>query len=158
MGTRDFQIFVVRYVGDIASDKSKNIAVCMSEISDGDGRFLACEYTDEWEKLKVLFPDADVEFLKDWCDAVRKEFCLNGTRISDHDLHNFRPGRLGSRVPFRGVHGFHVTIMPKSARTRCGPHHTLLVMNSEAHTYFRGATLVHNVGGRILPPGVRPRP
>jgi hypothetical protein len=94
------------------------------------------------------------------CDfqGRRQELRLNGTRISDHDLHNFRPGRLGSRVPFRGVHGFHVTIMPKSARTRCGPHHTLLVMNSEAHTYFRGATLVHNVGGRILPPGVRPRP
>jgi hypothetical protein len=62
MGTRDFQIFVVRYVGHIASDKSMNIAICMSEISDGDSRFLACEYTDEWEKLEVLFPDADIEF------------------------------------------------------------------------------------------------
>ena len=79
MGTRDFQIFVVRYVGDITSGKFMNIAICMSEISNGDGRFLACEYTDEWEKLKVLFPDADVEFLKDWCDAVRKEFCCPDT-------------------------------------------------------------------------------
>jgi len=79
MDTRDFQIFVVRYVGHIASDKCMNIAICMSEISDGDSRFLACEYTDEWEKLEVLFPDADIDFLKDWCEAVRKEFCCPDT-------------------------------------------------------------------------------
>jgi putative transposase len=31
------------------------------------------------EKEKVLFPDADIDFLKDWCEAVRKEFCCPDT-------------------------------------------------------------------------------
>jgi hypothetical protein len=79
MGTRDFQIFMVRYVGNIASGKFMNIAVCMSEISDGDSRLLACECTDEWEQLEALFPGADIDFLKDWCEAVRKEFCSPDT-------------------------------------------------------------------------------
>jgi hypothetical protein len=79
MGARDFQIFVVRYVGNIASGKFMNIAICMSEISDGDRRFLACECTDEWEKLEAQFPDADIDFLKEWCEAVRKEFCCPDT-------------------------------------------------------------------------------
>ena len=79
MGTRDFQIFVVRYVGDLTSGKFMNIAICMSEISGRDDRFLACQYTEEWDKLEVLFPDADIDFLKDWCEAVRKGFCSPDT-------------------------------------------------------------------------------
>lgn len=78
MGTRDFQIFVVRYA-DKPNGKFMNIAVCMSEISDGGRRFLACECTDEWEKLEALFPNADIDFLKDWCEAVQKEFCTPDT-------------------------------------------------------------------------------
>lgn len=78
MGTRDFQIFVVRYV-DKPNGKFMNMAVCMSEVSDVDSRFLACECTDEWEKLEALFPNADIDFLKDWCEAVQKEFCTPDT-------------------------------------------------------------------------------
>ena len=48
--------------------------------------------------------------------------------------------------------------MPKRARTGCRPHHTLLVMNSALHAYFRRATLGHNFRSGTPPPGVRPRP
>jgi hypothetical protein len=81
MGTRDFQIFLVRYV-DKPNGKFMNIAICMSEISNGDSRFLACECTQEWEKLEALFPNADIDFLKDWCEAVQKEFCTPGKNRS----------------------------------------------------------------------------
>jgi hypothetical protein len=79
MGTRDFQIFEVRYIGDIGSGKFMKIAVCMSEVSDGGSPFLGCEYTNEWARLEALFPDADIDFLKNWCEAVRKEFCCPDT-------------------------------------------------------------------------------
>ena len=78
MGTRDFQIFVVRYV-DKPNGKFMNMAVCMGEVSDGDSRFLACECTDGWGKLEALFPNADIDFLKDWCEAVQKGFCAPDT-------------------------------------------------------------------------------
>jgi hypothetical protein len=79
MGKRDFQIFVVRYVGDVTSSQSIDIAICVSEISDRDGRFLACEYIKDWERLKVLFPEADVDFLNEWCESIRKDFCSPDT-------------------------------------------------------------------------------
>ncbi len=41
--------------------------------------------------------------------------------------------------------------MPKSAWTVCSPRHTVLVMNSEVHAYFRRATLVHNFRSGALP-------
>ena len=78
MGTRDFQVFVVRFV-DKPNGKFMNMAVCISEISEGDNRLLACECTDEWEKLEALFPNADIGFLKDWCEALQKEFCAPDT-------------------------------------------------------------------------------
>ncbi len=52
VGTRDFQILVARYA-DKPNGKFMNIAVCMSEISNGGSRFLACECTDEWGKRKI---------------------------------------------------------------------------------------------------------
>lgn len=79
MDTRDFKIFVIRYAGDITSSKFMTLAICMSEISDGDSRFLGCQYTDEWERLEALFPNADIDFLKNWCEAVRKGFCCFDT-------------------------------------------------------------------------------
>ena len=79
MGTRKFQVFVVRYIGDITDGKSMDIAICMSEIVDGNSGFLGCEYKEEWEKLGTLFPDADIEFLQQWCAGVRKEFCSPDT-------------------------------------------------------------------------------
>jgi hypothetical protein len=78
MGVRDFQVFVVRYV-DKPNGNFMNMAVCISEISDGHSRLLACECTDEWEKLEALFPNADIGFLKDWCEALQKEFCAPDT-------------------------------------------------------------------------------
>lgn len=81
MGTREFRIFLVRYA-DKPNGKFMNIAVCMSEASDGDSRFLACECTDEWEELEALFPNADVDFLRDWCEALQKEFCAPHTNRS----------------------------------------------------------------------------
>ncbi len=79
MVTRDFQIFVVRYVGEITSGKSMDIAICMNEIVLGDNPFLGCEHTGDWGKLEALFPDADIDFLKHWCEAVRKDFCSPDT-------------------------------------------------------------------------------
>ena len=76
---RDFQLFVVRYVGHKPDGKFMNLAICMSEISNGGSRFLACECTDEWEKLEALFPNADIDFLKDWCEAVQRDFCAPDT-------------------------------------------------------------------------------
>ena len=78
MGARDFQIFVVRYI-DKPNGKFMNMAICMSEMSDSGSRFLACECTDKWENLEVLFPNADIDFLKDWCEAVQKAFCTPDT-------------------------------------------------------------------------------
>ena len=78
MGIRAFQVFVVRYA-DTPNREFMNIAVCMSEISNGDSRFLACECTGEWEKLEARFPNADIDFLKNWCEAVQKEFCTPDT-------------------------------------------------------------------------------
>lgn len=78
VGTRDFQVFLIRYA-DKPNGKSMNMAICISEISDGDDRLLACECTAEWEKLEALFPNADIDFLKDWCEALRKEFCAPDT-------------------------------------------------------------------------------
>jgi hypothetical protein len=66
MGTRNFQVFVVRYVGDIVRGNSMAIAICMNEIVGGDNPFLGCEHTEEWEKLRALFRDADIDFLKQW--------------------------------------------------------------------------------------------
>src|SRR5713101_8903210 len=88
----------------------------------------------------------------------RQELRLNGTRIGDKHLHCFGFDRRGSCGWLCGAHGFHATIMPKSAWTVCSPRHTVLVMNSEVHTYFRRATLVHNFRGGTLPPGAPPRP
>lgn len=81
MGTRDFQIFVVCYA-EKPNGKFMNMAVCMSEASDGDSRFLACECTDHWRELEALFPNADIDFLKDWCEAVQKGFCCPDTNRS----------------------------------------------------------------------------
>jgi hypothetical protein len=78
MGTRDFQVFVVRYV-DTPNGKFMNMAAGVSEISEGPNRLLACECTDRWEKLEALFPNADLGFLKDWCEALQKEFCAPET-------------------------------------------------------------------------------
>jgi hypothetical protein len=80
--TRDFQVFLVRYVGNPPQSRFVGLAVCMSEISEGGSRFLACECTDKWEELEAQFPDADVDFLKDWCEAVQKEFCCPDTNRS----------------------------------------------------------------------------
>lgn len=82
MGTCDLQIFVVRYVGNELQNKSINIAVCVSETSRGGPPFLGCECTEDWEELEALFPDADIDFLKDWCDALRKDFCSPDTNRS----------------------------------------------------------------------------
>jgi hypothetical protein len=79
MGTRNFQVFVVRYVGDIVRGNSMAIAICMNEIVGGDNPFLGCEHTEEWEKLRALFRDADIDFLKQWCEAVRRDFCSPDT-------------------------------------------------------------------------------
>lgn len=78
MRTRDFQMFLVRYA-DTLNGQFMNIAVCMSEFSNRDDRFLACECTSEWEKLEARFPNADIDFLKDWCEAVQKDFCTPDT-------------------------------------------------------------------------------
>ena len=74
MGTRELEIFLVRYV-DKPNGKFMNIAICMSEISDGPNRFLACKCTDGWEKLETLFPNADIALHKDWCEALQEDFC-----------------------------------------------------------------------------------
>ncbi len=83
--------------------------------------------------------------------SPRQELRLNGTRIGDQDLHCFGFDRRGSCGWLSGAHGFHVTIMPKSAWTVCSPRHTALVMNSEVHVYFRRATLVHKFRSGALP-------
>jgi hypothetical protein len=79
MGTRNFQIFVVRYVGDIVRGNSVVIAVCMNEIAGGDNPFLGCEHTRGWGELEALFPDADIDLLKRWCEALRNDFCSPDT-------------------------------------------------------------------------------
>src|SRR5260370_1964385 len=81
----------------------------------------------------------------------RQELRLNGTRIGYQHLHCSGFDRRGSCGWLGGAHGFHATIMPKSAWTVCSPRHTVLVMNSEVHAYFRRATLVHNFRSRALP-------
>jgi hypothetical protein len=75
MGERNYEVFVVRYIGDITDGKFMDIAVCISEMGVGNSRFLGCELTEEWEELQTLFPDADVELLQQWCAGIRKEFC-----------------------------------------------------------------------------------
>jgi|HubBroStandDraft_5_1064220.scaffolds.fasta_scaffold79626_1 hypothetical protein len=79
MNTRDFLIFVVRYADNVLNDQSMTIAICMSEISEKDNRFLACECTKSWGKLGGIFPEADVDLLKRWCESVRREFCSQVT-------------------------------------------------------------------------------
>jgi hypothetical protein len=75
MDARNFEVILVRYIGDITDGKSMFIAICMSELVDGNGRFLGCEYTEKWDKLGALFPEADIEALQQWCAGVREEFC-----------------------------------------------------------------------------------
>src|SRR5208283_1491865 len=45
--------------------------------------------------------------------------------------------------------------MPDSAGTGCGPHHTLLVMNSGVYAYFRTAPPGHSFHSDTLPCGAR---
>jgi len=87
MATREFEIFLVRYFGHELSDSFVNIAICVSEVSDRDGRYVACECTEEWDQLEDLFPNADIDFLKSWCAALLNDFCTPGTnRLSGERL------------------------------------------------------------------------
>jgi hypothetical protein len=81
-GTSDFRVFLVRYIGNPPQSRFVSLAVCMSEISDGDSGFLACECIDKWEELEALFPDADIDFFTDWCEALRRDFCCPETNPS----------------------------------------------------------------------------
>ena len=71
----------------------------------------------------------------------RQELRLNGTRIGDKHLHCFGFDRRGSCGWLCGAHGFHATIMPKSAWTVCSPRHTVLVIIRKCMPTFAGLLL-----------------
>jgi hypothetical protein len=102
MSSRDFRVFLVRYA-DKPNRKFMNLAVCMSEVSDGDSRFLACECTDKWGELAGLFPSADIDFLREWCAAVQKEFCAPHTNRSVEERLEDCSSQIDVSVSYRAL-------------------------------------------------------
>jgi hypothetical protein len=81
MDRRSFQIFVIRYIGDITSGEAIDIALCMNQAGSLESPYLACDCIEDWEKVSARFPDADVHFLAEWCAALRKNFCSPDTSL-----------------------------------------------------------------------------
>jgi Protein of unknown function (DUF3037) len=77
---RRFRLYVLRYVNDVPRQEFVNIGVCLAEWDDGDGRFLGFRFLEDWNRLHAFFPDADVDFIRDWCRGLAGELASPETR------------------------------------------------------------------------------
>jgi hypothetical protein len=67
------KLYIFRYVQNVVSGEFANIAVCLVEDSPDPKRFICFETTNDWVALHRFFPDADIEFLRNWCRGVAAE-------------------------------------------------------------------------------------
>ena len=66
---REFEYFLVRYVGNVVREEFVNIGVVMMERGGDGGGFAGVHFTGDWRRARALDPNVDTEIL----DALGRE-------------------------------------------------------------------------------------
>jgi hypothetical protein len=61
---REFEYFLVRYVGSVVREEFVNIGVVMTESGGDGGGFAGVHFTGDWRRARALDPNVDTEILE----------------------------------------------------------------------------------------------